>query len=138
MSDLQIVYKGGVVSKHKNKEVIIMTQDNQIEKANKIKDGYLEKTPGKFDELKKLDSKVKTPPTALAYVLGILGALVMGVGMCICLGVLVKDLLPVGVVVGVVGIAMMIANVFIYKKFLSTRKKKYAESIIKLADELQA
>lgn len=115
-----------------------MTNENQIEKSMKIKGEYEEKRPTKFDELKKLDSKVKTPPTALAYVLGIFGSLVLGVGMCICLGVIAKNLFAVGVVVGVIGIAIVVANYFIYKKFLAVRKKKYAASIIKLADELQA
>lgn len=115
-----------------------MTNENQIEKSMKIRGEYEEKSTTKFDELKKLDSKVKTPPTALAYVLGTFGSLVLGVGMCICLGVIVEKLFAVGVAVGVIGIAIMIANYFIYKKFLATRKKKYAARIIKLADELQA
>lgn len=122
----------------KIKEVIVMTNENQIERSMKIRGEYEEKPTTKFDELKKLDSKVKTPPTALAYVLGVFGSLVLGVGMCICLGVIAEKLFAVGVAVGVIGIAIMIANYFIYKKFLVTRKKKYAARIIKLANELQA
>ncbi len=114
-----------------------MTNHNQTERANKIKTCYQPKAPSKFDELKKLDGKVKTPPTVLAYVLGVLFTLVLGVGMCICLGVIASNLFAVGVVVGIVGIAMMIANYFIYRKFFSDRKKKYADEIIKLANEIE-
>lgn len=115
-----------------------MTNEQKIERANKLKESYSPKTADKFDELKALDKKVQTPPRALAYVLGILGTLVLGVGMCICLEVLVKNLLAVGVAVGCVGMAIMIATPFIYKAFLKARKKKYGEQIIALTDEICA
>ena len=113
-----------------------MTNEKQIERANKIRDNYSAKVPTKYDELNALNEKVHTPPRALAYVLGVLGTLVMGVGMCICLGVIVKGLFPVGVVVGCVGIAIMSAVPFIHKAMLKSRKKKYGEKIIALADEI--
>ena len=113
-----------------------MTDQKQIKKVEQIVDNYQQKQSGKFEELKKLNDKVQVPPRALAYVLGIIGSLVMGVGMCICLGVLAKNLFAVGVVVGVVGIAMMIANVFIYRAFLGARKKKYGAQVLALANEL--
>lgn len=115
-----------------------MTEQKQFETATKIKDDYIQKQPDKLDELKALNDKVKTPPTVLAWVLGVLGALVLGVGMCICLGVLVKNLMAVGVVVGCVGIAVMIANVFIYKAFLKSRKAKYSAQILQIADQICA
>lgn len=115
-----------------------MTEQKQFETATKIKDDYIQKQPDKLDKLKALNDKVKAPPTALAWTLGILGALVLGVGMCICLGVLVKNLMAVGVVVGCVGIVIMIANVFIYKAFLKSRKAKYSAQILQIADQICA
>jgi hypothetical protein len=41
-----------------------------------------------------------------------------------------------GVAVGVVGIAMVVANYFFYKAILKSRKKKYATEILKLSDEI--
>ena len=113
-----------------------MTNEKQIERANQIRDNYIAKAPTKCDELNALNEKVHVVPRAIAYVLGVLGTLVLGIGMCICLGVLAKNLLPVGVVVGCVGIAIMIATPFIYKAVLKARKKKYGEQIIALADEI--
>lgn len=115
-----------------------MTQQQQTEKIQSIRENYAAKEFTKLDELKKLDGKVHTPPKALAYVLGILGTLILGVGMCICLGVIAEGLMPVGVVVGCVGIAVITVNVFIYKTFLAKRKKKYGEQVLKLIDEMEA
>ncbi len=115
-----------------------MTKQQQSDKINNLKDAYTAKEATKYDELKRLDDKVHTPPRALAYVLGVFGTLVLGVGMCICLGVIAKGLMAVGVVVGCVGIALITANVFIYKAFLAKRKKKYGEQVLKLIDEIEA
>lgn len=113
-----------------------MTNEKQIERANKIRDNYTAKVPTKYDELNSLNEKVHIPPRALAYVLGVLGTLVLGVGMCICLGTILSNLFPLGVAVGCVGIAIMIATPFIHKAMLKSRKKKYGEQIIALADEI--
>lgn len=115
-----------------------MTNEKQTEVINKIRDSYAGKQQSKYGQLKALNEKVKTPPRVLAYVLGIFGTLVLGVGMCICLEVIAKNLMAVGVAVGVIGIAIMVANVFIYKAFLKARKKKYAEQILALVNELGA
>ena len=113
-----------------------MTNEQQIERANKIRDGYTAKMPTKYDELNALNEKVHVPPRAVAYVIGVLGTLIMGVGMCICLGAILKSLFPLGVAIGCVGIAIMIATPFIHKAMLKSRKKKYGERIIALADEI--
>lgn len=115
-----------------------MTGQNKTKQVEQIRNIYGEKKNDKFDELKKLHKKVQTPPRALAYVLGIIGTLILGVGMCICLGTIAKNLFAVGVVIGVIGIAIVVANVFIYKAFLNGRKKKYGAQVLSLADEINA
>ncbi|MDE7373449.1 MAG: hypothetical protein K2N18_05235 [Clostridia bacterium] len=113
-----------------------MTNEQQIQRANKIRDNYTAKVPTKYDELNSLNEKVQTPPRAIAYVLGVLGTLVMGFGMCITLGAILKTLFPLGIALGCVGIAIMIATPFIHKAILKARKKKYGEQIIALVDEI--
>ena len=44
--------------------------------------------------------------------------------------------LPLGIAVGVVGLVGITANYFIYKKFLSMRKNKYANKVLALSDEI--
>lgn len=91
----------------------------------------------KLEQLKELDGAVRRPAEIFAYTFGVLGALVLGVGLCLAMEV-IGSLMPLGIVVGVVGIAMVSANYFFYRKILNARKKKYAGKIIALSDELLA
>ena len=90
-----------------------------------------------LEQLKALDGAVRRPAAIFAYTFGILGALVLGVGMCLAMEV-IGSLMPLGIVVGVVGIAMVFANYFLYRRILNARKRKYAGKIIALSDELLA
>lgn len=89
----------------------------------------------KTDALCALDRKVRRPAAIAAYVIGAVGTLVLGTGMCLAMKV-IGDLMPLGIAIGVVGIAIVCANYFVYKKILERRKKKYADQIIALSDEI--
>ena len=70
---------------------------------------------------------------------GIVGALVLGLGMCLAMKVIfasISYMMFVGIAVGLVGILMVSVNYFWYKNILASRKKKYAPRILALADEL--
>ena len=108
---------------------------NQTETVKKIKESYQEKTVTPVDTLKKLDRKSKRPSTIFAYTFGILSSLVLGVGMCLAMKVL-GDLMALGIVIGVVGIAMCLLTYPIYKRMLASAKKKNAEQIINLSNEI--
>lgn len=90
---------------------------------------------GKLEQLKKLDRAARRPAEIFAYMFGIVGALVLGVGMCLAMEV-IGSMMPLGIVIGVVGIAMVTANYFLYRAILRSRKKKYAKEIVSLSDEL--
>lgn len=113
----------------------------QSQEAQMIRAQYLPKTENTLDELKRLDRKVKRPAAVLAYVLGSLSAIIMGSGMSLVMtdiGAMLgmtETLIP-GIILGVVGMVMAIANYPIYKKILAGRKEKYAEQIIALSDKL--
>lgn len=109
--------------------------------AEKIASEYAQKPASKLVALKKLDKKAKLPSQIFAFSFGILGALILGVGMCLCMGQIGRDLamaMPLGIVVGAVGIAVVSANYPIYKKLLEKGKKKYAFEIMELAKEITA
>ncbi len=114
-------------------------QNNYVEK---IRERYTPQTQTKLDELKALDNKVKLTPTVLAYVLGSVAALILGVGMCLAMRVIGASLMSptalmtVGVIIGCVGIGLCIANYFIYNAILKSRKQRYAEQIVSLSNEL--
>lgn len=103
--------------------------------ASKLQEEYSEKVPGDVDKLKKLDEKVKLPANIFAYTFGVIGALVLGVGMCLAMKV-IGDMFALGIVVGIVGIVMVSANYFIYKAILKSRKNKYASEVISLSNNI--
>lgn len=89
----------------------------------------------KLERLAKLDAKVRRPAEIFAYAFGIMGALVLGLGMCLAMKVL-GDLMPLGIAVGCAGIAMVSLTYFLYGAILRFRKKKYAQQVLRLSDEL--
>ena len=48
----------------------------------------------------------------------------------------IPNSMTIGIVVGLVGIGMVALTYPIYKGILSSRKKKYADEIMKLSDEI--
>ena len=107
--------------------------------AESIAKEYAKKEDSKVVALKKLDRKAKLPATLFAYGFGFFSTLILGVGMCFSmevfgnLGNLWKIL---GIIIGLVGIALMGLNYLIYKKMLAKGKEKYAFDIITLANEI--
>ena len=109
--------------------------------VQKIRTQYTEKQHTELDELKALDSRVKTPANTFAYIFGSISALITGGGMSLIMtdiGAtigLADPFLP-GLVIGIVGMLMAIANYPIYKSILVSRRKKYAQKIIALSDRM--
>ena len=112
-------------------------QEKRLGYAKKIRESYGEHTVSDLEKLRKLDEKVKRPADIFAYTFGVVGALVLGVGMCIAMDTIgAESLFPLGVVVGVIGIAAVVANYFIYRAILKSRKKKYSAEVIALSDKI--
>lgn len=109
---------------------------NENKVVEKIVNGYTKKESTKLDELKALDSKVKKPALIFAYVFGSISALLLGFGMCVAMQVILADLMWLGIVVGVVGIALCLLTYPIYKRILNSRKNKYREQILSISNEL--
>lgn len=97
---------------------------------------YQKKEITKIDELKALDKKAKQTPKVFAYVFGSIGSLVLGFGMCVAMQVILADLMWIGIIVGIIGIAMVVSNVYLYNYLLAKNKRKYAEQITKLSNEI--
>lgn len=115
---------------------MIKTEESIIQK---IKNRYVEHETTKLDELKALDKKARRPAEVFSYIFGSIGSLVLGSGMCMAMKVIFAGwqfVMPVGIAIGLVGIAMVSANYFMYKKILSSRKRKYANKVLTLSDEI--
>lgn len=112
-----------------------MINEKEIKQIEKIKKGYETKEVTKLDELKELDKKVKLPAKIFGYVYGTAGSLVLGTGMCLAMKI-IGNLMPLGIVIGLLGIAMVSSTYLIYKNILKTRKNRYGAEILSMTDEL--
>lgn len=113
--------------------------NSEVKYIQKIQAAYSERKVSKLDELKNLNKKVERPAEIFAYTFGTAGALVLGTGMSLAMKIIGTSLsfaMPLGVAVGVVGLAAVSLNYFIHKKILASRKKKYAKEVLSLTDEL--
>lgn len=118
-----------------------MNRNDQDFLVQKIRTQYTEKEHTQLDALKELDAKVKRPANVFAYIFGSIGAIVMGSGMSLVMTDIgttlgIGDAIIPGIVIGVVGMLMAIINYPLYKKILGSRRKKYADEIIALSDQL--
>ena len=94
--------------------------DEQKREISSIKERYdiTAKTPaGAYEEIVRLDRKVKRTAMALAISVGAIGVLIFGLGLSM---VLVWDIFVFGIVVCVIGVCPMIAA---YPLYVITLKK---------------
>jgi len=118
-----------------------MNKNDQQFMAQKIRTQYMEKQSTELDALRELDTKVKRPANVFAYTFGSLGAIIMGAGMSLVMTEIgaiigIANTMVPGIVIGVAGMAVVLVNYPIYKKILASRKKRYADEIIKLSDNI--
>ena len=86
-----------------------------------------------LEQLRRLDAGVTTPGTIAAMALGIVSALVFGVGMC-CF--LVWNRFALGALLCVVGVVGMLAAPWLYRRLVEKRKQQIAPEILRLTEEL--
>lgn len=106
--------------------------------AEAIANEYAPKNASKVLALKKLDRKAKLKANIFAYTFGTVMTLVLGIGMCLSMGVLGSGsvMMTAGIVVGVSGLIGVGVNYPIYRRLLENGKSKYAFEIVQLAKEI--
>ena len=119
----------------------MMNKNDQNFHVQKIRTQYTEKEHSRLDALKALDKKVKRPANVFAYLFGSISAMVMGSGMSLVMTDIAETVgipnpMISGIIIGVVGMLMAILNYPIYKGMLSSRRKKYANQIIALSEQI--
>ena len=104
--------------------------------AEQLANEYAPKDTSKVVALRKLDAKAKQPASIFTYTLGVLSALVFGLGMCLTMGQIGSGTAAsfvVGIFIGILGIFGMSVNYPVYRKLLAKGKKKHAFEILELA-----
>lgn len=111
---------------------------NEIKAVEKIKEQYTKHEVTKTEQLKALDKRVKRGARVFSYIYGSVSSLVLGTGMCLAMRVIGSGipLMVAGIAIGVCGIGLVASTYPIYKKLLEKSKKKHANEIIALSDEI--
>jgi len=111
--------------------------------VKKIRDKYITEKENKMEKLRRLDAQVTHKALAAALIVGILGALILGFGMSLCMTELAKILgehsdmsMIIGVAIGTVGGILVCLAYPIYNLAVRRGRKKAAPEIIRLTDEL--
>ncbi len=106
----------------------------QQEEIRNIRKKYLPREEDKMEQLRRLDRDTTRKGTILSVLVGVIGCLLLGVGMC-CTMVWMKFFIP-GVVIGLIGIAAVAAAYPLYTRVTKKERERLAPQILKLTEEL--
>lgn len=107
----------------------------QQQEIDSIRKKYLPPEEDKMEQLRRLDRAAAKKGAVVSTVIGIIGCLMMGVGMC-CSMVWMGTLFIPGIIIGLLGIALIAASYPVYSKITKKQRKKIAPEILRLTDEL--
>ena len=124
------------MSNENNKEVFEYTYSAaQQEEIKKIREKYVQspKEEDKMEQLRRLDAGVTQKGTIVSLIVGIIGTLIFGTGMCCCL---VWNLFIVGVIIGDLGIICLSTAYPLYAHITKKERERVAPEILRLSEEL--
>ena len=107
----------------------------QQEEVRKIREKYLPKEEDKMEQLRRLDRSATRKGTTAALVVGIIGTMLLGIGMCCCM-VWQGALFFPGVVIGCAGIFGTCLAYPLYARITQKERERIAPEILKLTEEL--
>ena len=104
------------------------------EEIKKIREKYVPKEADKMEQLRRLDKSVTQKGTVISLVVGIIGTLVLGTGMSMCM--VWTELFVWGIIVGIIGVVSVSLAYPIYSYITKKEREKIDQEIIRLKDEL--
>ena len=111
----------------------------------RIREKYTPSTEAedKMERLRKLDAGVTQKAQVVALIFGIVGALILGIGMSLCMSDFAEILgsyrnmaMVIGIPIGLVGGVLATLAYPMYNLIVKRERKKIAPEIIRLTDEL--
>lgn len=112
----------------------------QQEEVARIRKKYVPQEPDKMARLRALDAGVTKKATMYSIVIGVIGTLLLGAGMSLAMTDLGSALgsygFFAGIVLGVIGIAVLACAYPVYNRILKKEREKIAPEILRLTDEL--
>lgn len=111
-------------------------QENR--EIQEIRKKYLPQEENNFEELKRLDYTVQMSGIAESLCVGIGGTLVFGLGLCFAMQIIGSGIWSMigGIILGLIGIAGMLAAYPVYLKVFRATKEKHTARILELAAKL--
>lgn len=110
------------------------------QEVEEIRKKYLPREEDKMEQLRKMHSIPTKKAQTASITMGIVGALILGTGMSLCmteLGSLLGSFsLVVGIPVGILGIILSALAYPAYQRILKKEREKIAPEILRLTDEL--
>lgn len=120
---------------NQNKSFQYTYSAKEQEQIKEIRSKYVPKEESKLEQLQRLDNSASQKATAVSLAFGVIGALVMGTGMSCCM-VWADTLMIPGIVIGMVGMALVGYAYPLYSRVLKKERVRIAPEILRLTDEL--
>ena len=110
------------------------------QEVEEIRKAYLPKEEDKMEKLRKLHSIPTQKAQAASIAVGVIGALILGTGMSLCMtdlgAALGRLAMIIGIAVGLVGMVLVVLAYPVYNRVLKKQRKIIAPEILRLSDEL--
>jgi uncharacterized membrane protein YccF (DUF307 family) len=108
--------------------------------VEEIRKKYLPKEEDKMEQLRRLHSIPTQKAQTASIALGVMGALILGTGMSLCMTEIGAFLgifgMILGVVIGIAGLVLVALAYPVYKRVLKRERERIAPEILRLSDEL--
>lgn len=108
--------------------------------VEQIRRRYLPPEEDKMEQLRRLDNSVNQKAQAASIAIGVIGTLLLGFGMSLCmtdLAVLLGiDGMLAGIPVGLAGLVLVALAYPVYNRVLKKERQRIAPEILRLTDEL--
>lgn len=112
-------------------------QRNEVEAIRKK---YLPKEEDKMEQLRKLHYSATKKAQSASISIGIIGTLVLGTGMSLCMTELGASLghfaMLLGIVLGLIGLILVALAYPLYNSVLKKKRERIAPEILRLSEEL--
>lgn len=112
----------------------------QRQEIEHIRKKYLPKEEDKMETLRSLHYSATRKAKAASISIGIIGALILGTGMSLCMtdigAALGHMAMILGILVGLTGLVLVAMAYPVYNRVLKTERQRIAPEILRLTDEL--
>ena len=112
----------------------------QRQEVEAIRKKYLPKEEDKMEQLRRLHAIPTRKAQSASIAIGVLGALILGTGMSLCMTDLGATLghwaMVIGILVGVLGLILVALAYPLYNSVLRKERQRIAPEILRLSEEL--